>query len=376
MFNLFVKPRYPDLESFVKFPEWGYVELYIKDNIKNIKKFSRISEQLCSEKNIIVRLLQSITTDLRLPDEKYLQKSLADLANKANMSGIGVGSNRPSIFKNILNQNSQEIYIGSLDDYQYRTMLKNKTNWEDLVPVYPIYHNYKTLDYEIREGKRNLENNLIVYHVDLIALIMMFKNWIKMRNSYSKSTKPQIFVNQFVLPNMLEQDINLVLFNKAIEFSINRKIFPTSKPRYPIFLKEVSLLVDKIILKAVDSIKSKTLEYERVVNTIPIVHTPNYIKRNMLDVLRVDDIFFKMQMRWVLWLARMSYIKGLLILGNTASLQRNKEYNLSLQENLKEFVTGNIYIKEQNIGTNAYAKFINDLYFIKDLILPSFNIKL
>lgn len=376
MFNLFIKPRYPDLDSFVKFPEWGYLEMYIKDNIKNIKKYCRGIEELCSEKNIIVRLLQTITTDLTLPDEKFLQKTLADIGNKANILGIGVGSNRPTIFKNNLNVSSQEIFVGELDDKQYRDMLKNITPWEDLVPLQPLYHNYRTLDYEIREGKRNLENTLIIYNIDLIALIMMYKNWFKIRKMYSKSTKPQIFVQQFVLPNTLEQDINLILFNKTLEFSINRKIFPNGKFKYPIFLKEVSLLVDKVLLKAVDSIKAKSLEYERVINTIPIVHSPTYRVKNMMDVLKVDDIFFKMQMRWVLWLARMSYIKGLLILGSTSSLQRNKDYNLSLQENLKEFVTGNIYIKEQNIGTNAYAKFINDLYFIKDLILPSLNIKL
>lgn len=376
MFNLFIKPRYPDLDGFVKFPEWGYIEVYVKDNIRNIKRYCRGIEELCSEKNMIVRLLQTITTDLTLPDEKFLQKTLVDITNKANILGIGVGSNRPTIFKNNLNTNSQEIFVAELDDKQYRDMLKNRTLWEDLVPLQPLYHNYKVLDYEIREGRRNLENNLIIYNIDLIALIMMYKNWFALRKKYSKSTKPQIFVQQFVLPNTLEQDINLILFNKTLEFSINRKIFPMSKLRYPIFLKEVSLLIDKVLLKAVDAIKSKSLEYERVINTIPTIHSPTYRTNRMMDVLKVDDIFFKMQMRWVLWLARMSYIKGLLILGSTSSLQRNKDYNLSLQENLKEFVTGNIYIKEQNIGTNAYAKFINDLYFIKDLILPSLNIKL
>lgn len=376
MFKLFLEPRYPDLEAFIKFPEWGYLEKYVKDNIFNIRTYCRGIEELCSERNMIVKFLQVMTLDYSLPDEKFLQKLIPELTPKANILGIGVGNNRPSILKDSLNLNSFEIFTGEVDEKTYRFYLKNKIPWQEWIPLKPVYHTYKVLDYEIREGRRDLRNQLILYHMDLITLVLMFKQWIQYRREKDKSTKPHIFVQQFVLPNTLEYDLNLVFFNKVTQFSIESKILPVTKSKYPIFIKEVGLLIDKVLIKACNTIKLKGVEYERLLNTIPVITNPFMKDKKMLEVLKLSDIYFRVQMKWVLWLSRLSYIKGLLLLGSTATLQKNRDYNLSLQEDLKEYSTGNIFIKESLLGNNAYATFINDLYFIKDLILPSLNIKL
>lgn len=375
MFKLFTNPNFEQLTPFEVFPMWNSnICPYIKQNINNICGYLRSTEEQVSNQNILVTLLNIATPLIKLDDFRYLNTALKDIKYKANYLGIGVGNNKPSVLKDHFNKNSYEIIIAEDDTRTYFEYNKNKIDWKDYICFKPIYHNYNKLDYEIREGKRDLDGGLIIYYLDLVLLLMSYKKWIEARNIYGRSTKPHIFISQIVLPNSLKIDINYVVFNRLKNITNGDRNTISILKNYPIYLRNLELLIDKLLNKVSTESLNRTLQYERLLKTIPCV---NYLKYNtMLDVLKIDNDYYTKQMKWVIWLARIPIIKDILSMSNIPSLILNKEYTYSLKTDFEDFSTRGIDIKPNLIGYRNYNSFISDLMFIKDIVLPNLNIKI
>ena len=111
MFQLFLHPIFPKLDGYEKYPEWNYVSDYIRYNIKIIREYYQNTSEQVSNNNIIAELIQTVTTKFTLDNDRFLQDMKSDIKFKANILGLGVDNNRPTIFKNQFCKNSYEIFI-------------------------------------------------------------------------------------------------------------------------------------------------------------------------------------------------------------------------------------------------------------------------
>lgn len=368
MLNLFTNPLYPNLDAFNKFPQWGYVEKNILENIDRVVSYLRFTETQVSNSNILVRFLLTITDNLRQDDDSYYRSIFNVLKNKANILGIGVGNNYPKVMRDNLYNNSYEIYIGKVDPYVWINNKvhekKNPMSWLDLIAMEPIYHSYNVLDYEIREYKRDMNRSYSIYGIDLITLAMQYKKWHNLRVKAGRDTRPHIFVSQVVIPNMLKKDINLVIINRVMSRLDGLKNLRPTRKYVSLVLKDVEPIVNKILDECIDVIDKRALYYDRVLKTIPCVGDTN-----MLDVLQVKYDLDSIQMSWVLWLARIPIIKELLILGGVRDLSENKEYVTKLNTYLGHYNTGNVKIPYRDLPDSVSDSFKSDLYFIRSIAL-------
>lgn len=375
MFKLFTNPNLKKLSPFETFPMWNSnICPYIKQNISNICNYLRSTEEQVKNTNVLVTLLNIATPLISMEDTRYLNTVLNTVKYKANYLGIGIGNNKPTIMKDVFNKNSYEIIIADDSTEDYFLNLKNKIDWKDFISLKPIYHNYSTFDYEIRECKRDLDGGLIIYYLDIVLLLMSYKRWIENRMKYGRSTKPHIFISQIVLPNSLKIDINYVIFNRLKKINNGEKTIYSTLKNYPIYLRSLDLLIDKLLDKVSSESLNRTLQYERLIKTIPSVDYNNY--SNMLDILSIDNVYYTKQMKWVIWLARIPIIKDILALSNVSSLLLNKDYINSLKTDFEDYVSRGVEIKPNAVGYRNYNNFIADLTFIKDVVLPNVNIKI
>lgn len=365
MFDIFNVKRNSSNNPLHLYPKWSYISGIVRNNIARVVKFYRGFEYQVSNNNILVYLLNSITTNKFMTDALYIEEINKDIIYKANSLGIGIGGNRPKVFRDNIYSNSYEVFIGK------KSTIDLEKNWETLIPLRPLYHSNSTLDYEIRK-RRNMNGDMCVFEIDLTALAYMYKKWFHRRLKEDRSTKPHIFIHQYVLPNLLKYDINLVLFNRFMEFLIVDKLPSFNTRNYSFFYIDISKMVDEVLKHCFKDLYNKKIPIDRLINTIPIIKFDKI--ETMLDVLRLPIRLDRIELRWVKWGSRISYIKNIIMLLGIEGFLFNKPTIYKLYDDFKLIASGNVRIP--NELDNTKEKILSDVVFLKDFIFPNMKLKI
>lgn len=234
------------------------------------------------------------------------------------------------------------------------------SRWEDIRAVRCLSHPYTDAVYCLPPtGIYITHTGLSVLGIDVPLLTHQFSMWIK--DKVDNSTSPESmakFVSCYVLPNMMQEQVDIAIRNKLVFYFNNTLDMPkapllTGKPTTS-FTKEIN----KMLIKAVAKINTDSkINYADALVQVPMIHAENYL--NAVPILNVG---LDPNCYWVVLLLYCEWTYPMLFFINNDQkthgclktiLQKSKRYtdNISALEHVSSVV-----LKEFNRKLNEIEK--------------------
>ncbi len=330
-----------------------YLRKPFLDTLIEVKEYYRNNVMFLDSTNILAAILFNIDIDVNYTDKAYVQYATSRTDGLSRSLNITSSFHYGKIFHNEF-YSSSEILL--LDTRPFDIDIANKY-WKNLAPVYPLLHPWSNLNYTLPIGGKldTANNGLSVITINIPLLAYQFRCFIKdkMLHNDPINTLIPIFLTQYVLPNMLNKQIDLCILNILMNTYYNKS---NSKPLvtnpFPLpvhnYLNKVITFSNNIL----NWIKGQTLLYPQILQGIPAV-----FENNMDEVLEMPNIANTRQVWWAIALARLDIMLFLISVGGNESLKYNSYY---LREQQKDFS----YLRSENIYSkmfdSEYAKIINN----------------
>ncbi len=342
MFSIFYNNKNVVIPNTV-YPKWSYIEDNIRNNIAKVFRYYRSAEEPVPNQNLLTRLIVNTLPDITLSTLAYVEQLELKLDH---ITRFGIVDNKSGVvFSQGFSANQEIFYSVQKQTYYYNI----ENTWRKLVPLRIVYTNNSILDYEIRYGKMG-SKDFTIYELDYIQLMLMYREWANIRKRNNVSIKPNIFISQIVLPNMLLNSINIILFNRLIDLFYSLEI-PKADIRYPFFLINVEKDVDMIYKEFIKSYSNRRLSIETILSTIPKVDR----NTSMLQELRISDFRFTYLNKWLFWFLRLRYIRFLIDFLSVNGQKYNLEHIRIMQKYFLEYQSDKVplpnNVSKENVDT-------------------------
>ena len=359
MFNFFTKGRYKYEYPTSKFSKFLFLERRYNDQLAKVKEYYMYRERAVNNKHILNRIITNLAASLELPDYEYLKivGTNARFLSKqfGIVSNISKGVPLESVF---YGDNSTEILLYTENELDLDDM---STNWREYQPVRCIYHTDTDLDFYIPEGKKDyLTQHVSIYEIDIIMLLMQYRYWAKERVAYALGNNPNVFIPTVVLPNMVEQILNLSLFNRYLAIANNESISEFTNT-HPFHVLDYSNGFDAIYKDSVKYTKNKNIPLEQLLLQVPVLNT------NAIDLLNIKHRYYNMQSLWVLWVARVGIIADIINIFGKKGIKRNTDLLNVLPTKIKELENRKTIISSK-LGDDIKLEIESDIELIKKKI--------
>lgn len=352
--NLFSKKTTQLKTDFRQFYDIVYLRQPLLESLIMVKKYYRENIVYLDSTSVLASILFNIDLGLDVSDKQYvgyLESRTDSLSRSLNITS---SFNYGKIFSNEF-YSDREILL--LDTRRFNIDIANQY-WENLAPVYPLLHPWSDIDYTLPiGGKINTANNgLSVINVNIGLLAYQFRAFLKnhMKENEPLNTTIPIFLSQYVLPNMLNKQIDIAIFNilmnewyqRPNSRSLEKMPFPLPIHQYMNKIKNMC----KDILKWISN--GRTLLYTQMLEGIPSLY-----EDNMAETFQMPDIANTRQVWWAVELARLNITLFLIDIGGKESIAYNRSYLSELQKDLSYLQSEKIYSK---MFDRQYAEKINE----------------
>lgn len=375
MFSLFTNYNPDVYRSLSNVPEWFNIERVVSYNVKKVREYMRSIENAgLVENNILIDLIRLLCPDINLDDVDFYNIVSRDSLAAANKVGFCSELNSGKVHKNVIYKNSQEIFVTVKKEVYFRRI---EERWRDYCPIRIIYTEDLDLNYECRLKTKDMKNSLVVYEVDVPRYLIMFKKWAEERRRHEKSTHPLVFLTEFVLPNMLLESINLIIFNRFMFFVKNgdKAEIKTNTRNLPFYYTDMCPLIDKALKRLATLFKERSMTLGRLLNSIPTIKLNPLYPREMLYYLRLTFSMFSIKTKWLPMCTRLRYLKDLTYLIGPKGINYNKDIYRALQRQLLRVRNRDIVLNPE-ITNGHNEEIINDLEYLRSLLFDTFKIRL
>lgn len=375
MFSLFTNYKPDEYRSLSNVPEWFNVERVVSYNVKKVRDYMRSIENAgLTENNMLIDIIRLLCPDVNMADIDFYNIVSRDYLAASNKVGICSELNNGRVYKDLIYKNSQEVFVAVKKEVYFR---KVEERWRNYCPIRIIYTEDVDLNYECRLKTKDMKNSLVVYEIDIPRYLLMFKKWAEERISNSKSTHPLIFLTEFVLPNMLLESINLIIFNRFMYFVKNgeKSEIRTNTRNLPFYYTDMCPFIDKILKRLVKLFGERSMTLGRLLNSIPTIKLNPIYPREMLFYLRLNFSTFSIKTKWLPMCTRLRYLKDLTFLIGQKGINYNKDIYRSLQRQLLRVKNRDIVLN-QAITNGHNEEIINDLEYLRSLLFDTFKIRL
>lgn len=209
-----------------------------------------------------------------------------------------------AFFKGIFYNNTSEAIIAT-DNYV--DFERANLNWKNLVAVKPMISPKSDFSLHIPNGKEStLEYGTAVFEINLPLLMIQYRAFYleQMQREDNITKTASQFVAMYVLPNMLEQQANLAIFNKLfkIHFGIpsNNEVSLINKPYA---LVKYDSFIEQALVNTLKIIKSSPRRFESVLSLIP-----SFTHQSLYNSLILPDLIPNRNLSWVALLSRLKVI--------------------------------------------------------------------
>lgn len=329
MFKLFINnddtTRYP-IKKYTKF---DYIKRRYNTELTKVKEYYREKERAVDNKHLISRLVNTLTPSLSLDIYDYLKVIDTNARFLSKQFGIVSNINSGVVMDNLFfGKNSNEILLYKehpidLDDFE--------GNWKEYVPIKVIYTDSTDLDMSIPfNDKQYFIPVLNVMSIDVVVLMLQYYKWANHRMLTAQTTNTNVFVSQVVLPNMLDNILDLAIYNRFM-YIVDEREIPEFTFNHPFHVLDLSPGVDKILTDVVKDLEDTSIPVMQILQTIPSI-----VNENMYDALFIDHKYYTKQSEWVLLLSRIYTINDMVRLLGKKGISRNKDLLSKLPVYIKE----------------------------------------
>lgn len=343
MFKLFKNTGYLHSYPIKKYSKFDYIRNKYKNDLSKLKSYYRYNNHKVNNDHILNRLITILepSGELNIFDYlRYVESSAKYLAKQFNItSNIHNGGIQDNLIMGI---GSKEILLYKESDID---IMDFENIWETLSPLRLIYSSNTDLNFRIPDKDSVYSDipELNIITIDIVSLMMQYYYWKIKRIDAGFSTNPSIFATQIVLPNMLDNILDMAIWNRFINIynGIENNTFTIKQP---ILLVDYSKGIDNELKKIVKDVDNVSMDIENI-----LLQIPGLISKNMLDVLNTGVTYYTKQSEWVLWVSRLSIVSNILDLIGKRGKRKNSDIINILPVIIKSISRSTNIVKNDNI---------------------------
>ena len=302
-------------------PKWHYVKTVIQKNISKIVDYYQYALPAVHLPHILARLIGTDSTPYSLDSDEYV-----DCIGLENTKPLGMTSNYMLGKEHIGGFYNDQLPHYLLAHNEYFNPFDAISNWKKISPVVTMYHPYVDLECLFPNGKLfTSSNEFSVISINVPMLLLQHKLFIEdqRRNDTGDSNVygTANYLSGYVLANMLEQQMDIAIFNRLLyTFKNGHPPHVSVQKKYQMALVDVHQLIDDNIKVILDNISKCDGKIDTILKMIPAIS-----KKNMYEVLNTPDVVYNQQNHWLIILSQLKYFNGILSLAGTNGIKENKE---------------------------------------------------
>lgn len=365
MFTLFedyekgVQPHY-------HFPEWDFVRRNMIENVAEVLERLHSRPRTLHKSNPLVNLLMSIGMSLDTPLDTYMRITEERSFYLTFVENFTSSSSYGRLFDGIFyGKGTRELIIVDTTDFDYKNYV---TSWRTVAPVSVVLSDISDFSFLTPDGRRNweIEDGFAVFTVNLKKLLFVYYMWNQeMLRRVKAGSKEMILgthhmIMMVVLPNILISQINMIMFNRLMNFFYGR---PMSKAVHhlPFTVKDLTRRVDHSLEHMLQILTNDTYTYQTLLTSIPAITEPN-----MYRFLMMPDLPLTRQINWAYAVARASIFRFVIELGGQKDVTMNRRLLVDARININLLRTE--HVLKPRLTEDIYDQVKEDLDFIYDTI--------
>lgn len=345
-------------------PQWSYLSDGLKRNLQTVKDYYKIRPFAVKSNHYLARILNNLGVSYNLNLERF--SDIVDARASIIAMGFKMTSSvyRGSVFKDVFyGGNVSEVFV--LDE-EYFNPYETYENWMDVSAVKVLMHPKSDLSMLIPNSKYITdESGVAVIGINIAKLAVQFKAFLDREtkkfheNNESPKTVAQ-FIHMFVLPNMLDSQLDVALFNRAYNLLIGRSMEEPSK-KHSFYLTDYTKITDSIYSDILDHFRVSEKRYKIMLKSFPCVS-----EKNFEQLMMVPDNAPTRQVIWSQVVARLKVLEFMTKLSPSHGNSLNRSDNNLFIRNFK------LYENDKALSgllpSDLYFDLYRDIQEVKDLI--------
>lgn len=359
-----------EYRTLCQHPGWRLVDTNTQIAVKEIVGYCRsVEAHKANYNNVLVRLITHLSDGIDREEDIYWRDILDRYEPICSRVGIVTSNSEGRVQRGFLYEDSYEFLVSVNKNIDFSHF---NTYWKYYSPLRMIYSEDYDLDFEARERCKNINGRTVFYEIDVPKLMLMYRKWAKLRIEKERSIYPSVFLTQMVFPNMLYESSNINLFNRFISLVQYGEHFnfPKRPKNYPFYYLDSSSYIDKELRLMYKEFKNRPVKFGRFVNSLPVFDITKMKPIEMLFYLRTNVNRSNIKSSWVLWCARLPYMRYLLEFIGDRGLKYNKDLFNSFQREFLLFRSRGYRINDE--VSDAFKEKLKDhIDYIQMVVLPN-----
>lgn len=336
MYNLF-NDRLTISRSSLRFPDYDYCYSVLERNLETTLRYYRENPTSVSSNHFLVKLIESVSVSSHLAVGIYRDR-VEDVADSLSMSlnitsPLNIGKVfSPGVF---YGSGSDEILIYNAGNYSDSYL---EGDWEAFQPCRFLMHPKSDLGLDVPKGEQNnIETGFSVILIDIPLLMCQYRMWRQRERRVNPDDQKTVmqFVSMYVLPNMLESQLQIALFNRLANqlYKLPQGISGIKKPFH---LSSVDNRLDKNLGMMITGYRKYRFDYDQVLQGIRIAGDTT-----LRDVIQLPSIPTTRQVTWALTIARLPVLRFLLALTQENDNRSNQTTNNKMLRTINNLLSNN-----------------------------------
>lgn len=286
-------------------PNWKYIRSGLKRNISQTVSYYRARNFSVRNSHILVKLLESANVSIFSNIENFYNNAQNESLRLASIFNLTSSVSKGTTFNGeFFGQGSKEIIIVS--DY-YQNPYDLQANWKDIKAIKFLDHFKSDTSLLLANGKSySDETGYCVLDLNLPALLVQYRCWLKEQKEIFDSGLPPypttVFIYKYVLPNMLDSQLDIVVFNRLINLATGAPM-GIPKYRHAFNLIDFNDKLDKALRFTLKRISNNDKDFHSTLREIPLID-----KNNLLLASRLSPNAPTRQITWAELIARLKTI--------------------------------------------------------------------
>lgn len=318
---------------------WPYAEAGLIRNLEQVQTYYKSKPFAVKSQHILVKLLNNIGVSYNLSLDRFHSIISAHSLNLSMVFKMTSSLYTGNIFRGIFyGEGTSEILMAIDDTFDPYEV---KKNWMNTKAVKVLSHPNSDLGFLLPNGKKQgFESGLAVISINISMLAVQFKCFLEneMQKSLSNGgdrLTAAHFVHMYVLPNMLDSQLDMCLFNRAYNLLVGA---PMGEPKmkHPFYLTDYSKQIDISYKEILNYFKSTNRTYSVILKSFLTIAEDNFE-----SLLRLPDNAPTRQVVWAEFVSRLKAIEFLLKI-NTQNGEMNKSTNNTISRFIKFYESDKI----------------------------------
>lgn len=321
----FLKQSYQHQPGIKYYSRFDYIKSRYKAEINKITSYHNDRIRAVNNSHLLVRLIKLLSPykfDMDFFD--YFKYVDTNGPYYTKQLGIVSNINNGTVLENIFyKSNSYEVLFYSQRTFDIFDM---EYNWQNYYPIRVLQTSEREYDFHLLDGsKHKLEPDVTVLEINVPMLMLQYKQWGLEKYKLGESTSPAIFLCQIVFPNILVTMVDMITWNRLIFRDGGIRNIKQYRVKHPFHILDLTPGVDSILDNVHNDITNVSQYLDKILMSIPTMYY-----KDMTKTLYIANPFPTKQSEWVIWLARLKTIIGLLHLFQEKGRIRNRDLISSL----------------------------------------------